>query len=241
MSNLIFSFLSFLIICTNANVSQHNPFYCFSQDPIRPQIGMFATKSTYETNRGQNIDASVSNCNPSKFWLLSRHGTRLPSKSDLGKIFEHNEKLHQGILKNYDAGRSSICASDISLIRNWRFDTNITIEIEQYLTVAGWNELKGLGERFQKAFPTILSNVYSSSDYFFRNTNRQRTLASLRAFADGLFGHNGFEQVLFEQIPDPDFLLRPHDNCPLYDEIKSARLKKKSLLKVQNIKKCYDK
>lgn len=216
-SNLFVLLLA--VILSGANVSMHNPFYCYTQDPIRPQIGMFATKSSYETNRGRSIDPNVSSCTPSKFWLLSRHGTRLPSRTDLGKIFEHNERLHAGIVSNYGKGRTSICASDMELIRNWQFDPNITLEIEQYLTTAGWNELLGLGGRYQSAFPTLLPTTYSAADYFFRTTDRQRTLASLRAFADGLFGHNGFEQVQFADVPSPDYLLRPYENCPLYSQV----------------------
>lgn len=202
-----------------ASVFMHNPFYCYSTDPIRPQIGMFATKSTYETNRGRNIDPNVSSCSPSRFWLLSRHGTRLPSSSELGNVFQYNEELHRDILRNYDAGRTSLCASDIELIRQWRFDPEITLEREQFLTPAGWNELEGLAQRYQEAFPSIFSSNYTPSDYYFRPTYKQRTQASLNAFADGLFGINAHEQVEFEELPDPDFLLRPHDNCPLYDEV----------------------
>lgn len=180
---------------------------------------MFSTKSTYETNRGQHIDSSVSSCIPSKFWMLSRHGTRLPSSSDLSKIFQYSEAIHRDVLRNYDAGKASLCASDIELIRNWRFDPNITLEREQYLTTAGWNELQGIAQRYQEAFPEVLPSTYSPNHYFFRTTYKQRTLASLRGFADGLFGFNGFEQVQFAPVPDPDYLLRPHDNCELYDEV----------------------
>lgn len=180
---------------------------------------MFATKSSYETNRGHHIDPTVSSCTPSKFWFLSRHGTRLPSKSDLENIFTYSENIHQGIVNNYEAGRTSLCASDYTLIKNWKFDPNITIEIEQFLTVAGWNELQGIAQRYKAAFPSIFPTTYSPNDYFFRTTYKQRTLASLRGFADGLFGLNGFERVEFADVPDPDLLLRPYDNCPLYDEI----------------------
>lgn len=218
LSHFLF-IISFIVISSDASVSMHNPFYCYTQDPIKPQIGMFGTKSTYETSRGRNIDPNVSTCTPTKFWLLSRHGTRLPSRSDLGRIFENNERLHREILSNYDKGKTSLCASDMELIRNWKFDPNITLDIEQYLTVAGWNELQGLGQRYQSAFPTLLSSNYSQNDYFFRTTDRQRTLASLRAFADGLFGYNGYEQVRFEDVPEEDYLLRPYDHCPLYDEV----------------------
>lgn len=180
---------------------------------------MFATKSTYETNRGRNIDPNVSSCNPSRFWLLSRHGTRLPSRGNLGRIFQYGDQLRQDILRNYDAGRTSLCASDLKLIREWRFDPSITVEQEQFLTPTGWNELEGLGQRYQKAFPSILSPTYSPNNFYFRTTDRQRTLASLSAFADGIFGVNAHQEVQFDDVPEPDLLLRPHDSCPLYDEV----------------------
>lgn len=134
-------------------------------------------------------------------------------------MLEHNERLHREVLSNYDKGRTSLCATDIQLIGNWTFDSNITQDMEQYLTVAGWNELQGLGQRYQSAFPTLLPSTYTPNDYFFRTTDRQRTLASLRAFADGIFGYNGFEQVQFEEVPQQDYLLRPYDLCPLYSEV----------------------
>lgn len=177
---------------------------------------MFSTISTYETNRGRHIDPTVSSCAPSKFWFLSRHGTRLPSVPDLNRILQLNEKLHIGILRNYDAGKSTLCAADMALIRNWRWDPNITIEFEQHLTNAGWNEFQGLAERFQAAFPEILPSTYSSQDYLFRTTGLPRTVSSLFAFADGLFGFNGHQQVEFAEITLPDVLLRPHMYCELY-------------------------
>jgi len=134
-------------------------------------------------------------------------------------MLAHHDKLHEGVLQNYRNGKSSLCSSDYELLHDWRFDTNITVDKESYLTISGWNEFVGIGQRFQAAFPTLLPANYSTRDYFFRHTDRQRTLASLRAFADGLFGYNGHEQVEFEDIADPDLLLRPHDNCPLYDNV----------------------
>ncbi|KAG5672852.1 hypothetical protein PVAND_002941 [Polypedilum vanderplanki] len=204
---------------TFSSVSQHDPFYCYSSDPIRPQVGMFATKSSYETNRGRSIDPNVSACTPAKFWLLSRHGTRLPSRGDITGILNNYERLHRDVSVNYNAGRTSLCASDFNLLQNWSFDTNITLDKEQYLTVSGWNELEGLGRRYSEAFPTLLPRNYSRNDFLFRPTYKQRTQASLKAFADGIFGHDGHIQVQFEEVPDPDFFLRPHDNCELYDEV----------------------
>lgn len=221
---------SLFFVLSNGSVSMHNPFYCYSRDPIRPQTGMFSTTSAYEINRGRNIDPSVSSCTPSKFWLISRHGTRLPSIPVLTNILEHNERLHRDILRNYESGKTSLCASDIELIRNWRFDSNVTLEIEQYLTVAGWNELQELAQRYQSALPSVLLSTYSLNDYFFRTTLTQRTIASLRAFADGLFGFNGYQQVQFEEVDEPDLLLRPNLYCPLYNEVTAIRVEQNEFL-----------
>jgi len=213
--------ISLLFVISNGSVSMHNPFYCYSEDPIRPQIGMFASETAYELVRGLSIEPSVSSCTPSKFWLFGRSGTRLPSESELRNIFEHNDTLHRNILSNYDAGRTSLCASDVALIRDWRFDPNITYDNSQYLTVAGWNEVQSIAQRYQMAFPTLLPSTYSPTDYSFRSEDLIGPISSIAAFADGLFGSNGHQQVEFENIDDPDLLLQPHSNCPLFDEINS--------------------
>lgn len=220
-SIVILVVLSLTFRWTAAGVSMHDPYYCYSQDLIRPQVGMFSSITSYETVRGHNsVDPNVSTCTPTKFWLISRHGTRLQSLAQLQSILQHNERLHRDIISNYEAGRSSLCASDMALLRNWHFDPNITLEMEQALTVAGWNEFQGLAQRYQAAFPTLLPSTYSTNDYFFRTTHTARTLGSMRAFADGLFGFNGYQQVVFENVPTPDLLLRPHDFCPLLNEVR---------------------
>lgn len=77
--------------------------------------------------------------------------------------------------------------------------------------------MKNIAQRYQRYFPTLLPTTYDRNRITFRHTDRQRTQATTRAFADGIFGYNGYQQVVVEQIPNPDRLLRPHDGCPLYD------------------------
>lgn len=74
-----------------------------------------------------------------------------------------------------------------------------------------------IARRYQQAFPTLLPSVYNPARFTFRHTDRQRTQATVRAFMDGIFGFNGHQQVFVEPVPSPDRLLRPHDDCPLYD------------------------
>lgn len=210
---------SVFFVLSSGSVSMHNPFYCHAEDPIRPQTQMFAQETPYETVRGRVIDATVSTCTPSKFWLIGRSGLRSPPNDELRLILEHSETLHGNILRNYDLGRTSLCASDIALIRDWKFDPNITYENEQYLTVAGWNEVQQIAQRYQSAFPTLLPSNYSLSNYVFRSLGQRGTISSIAAFADGLFGYKGHQQVAFEEIDDPDYLLAPSNNCPLFINI----------------------
>lgn len=139
-------------------------------------------------------------------------------------ILDNYERLHRVVVDNYDSGRTSLCASDISLIRNWTFDPNNTLEVSQHLTSSGWNELEDLAQRFQAAFPSILSSKYSPNDFLFRSTNVQRTEASLRVFADGLFSVNGSDQVRFEDVPERDAFLLPQTNCPLWNNVTSTQI-----------------
>lgn len=69
----------------------------------------------------------------------------------------------------------------------------------------------------QRYFPTLLPRTYSPNQYRFQHTDRQRTQATVRAFADGLFGENMYRTVNMPTPPNPDHLLRPHDDCPAYD------------------------
>jgi len=101
-----------------------------------------------------------------------------------------------------------LCPEDLALITNWSLDKNVTESYAEFLAVAGWNELQKIAARYQKAFPTLLPATYSPESYFFRHSDTQRTQASFRAFADGLFGDDGHLQVTPGSIPERDLLLR---------------------------------
>lgn len=127
------------------------------------------------------------------------------------------QTLKDKVIAAHNESRGSLCQSDFDLIKEWQLDPNITAEKEQFLTVSGWNEMKGIAKRYQQAFPTLLSTTYARNRFTFRHTDRQRTKATVFAFADGVFGDN--QEVALEPLLDPDRLLRPYDYCPLYDEV----------------------
>lgn len=49
-----------VLFVVEAQVSMHNPTYCYSSDPIRPQNGMHSSQSSYEAIRRNAVDPSVS-------------------------------------------------------------------------------------------------------------------------------------------------------------------------------------
>lgn len=138
--------------------------------------------------------------------MYSRHGTRLPSSSDTQRMNVIHESLRNRVIVNYEAGRTQLCQQDFENIRAWSINPNVTADRNSELVEAGWNELRGLGARFHAAFPSILPSSYNQSLFLFRATDRQRTVASLQAFAEGVFGE--WENVQFEALTDPDLLMR---------------------------------
>lgn len=140
--------------------------------------------------------------------MYSRHGTRLPGSSDTRRMVELQNSLKANVIANYEAGLTQLCRQDYENIVNWTLNENVTVDRNSELVQTGWDELRGLAERFQAAFPTILPAGYNQSLFLFRATDRQRTIASLQAFAEGLFGEGGWENVQFTPHTEPDFLLR---------------------------------
>lgn len=92
------------------------------------------------------------------------------------------------------------------------------IENASLVTEAGIIALQNIARRFQGVLPNVLLATYTSAHYHFRHTWSRRTNASIRAFATGLFGVAGAENVVYESVPEIDWFLRPFDFCPLYSE-----------------------
>ena len=208
-----------LALSVNALVLVNNPFYCFSEDPIRPQFAMFGTETAYaEIPIPKVINPIVSQCKPSRLWYLGRHGTRFPAAMEGDNLLSEVDTIAVDILQNYESSKTTLCPSDAELIRNWKFNYNFASNTSAEMVEAGWEELKYLSSRLQKAFPTLLPNHYSSEKYFFRHSPSPRTLSSAKIFAAGLFGSS--ENVNYEVGGLPDLYLLPFLNCPSWSKFK---------------------
>lgn len=140
--------------------------------------------------------------------MYSRHGSRLPGSSDTSRMLAINESLKSRVVENYEAGRTQLCRQDFENIQEWTMNPNVTVGRNSELVQTGWDELRNLAQRFQTAFPTILPASYNRSLFLFRATDRQRTVASLQGFAEGLFGASEWQSIQFEPLTNPDLLLR---------------------------------
>ena len=83
--------------------------------------------------------------------------------------------------------------------------------------------MNNIGRRYQQRFPIVLNSTYSRERYLFRHADTQRSLASISAFAGGLFGDNGWLDVVFEPIPENDTFLRSIQTCPLFTQTVAAQ------------------
>lgn len=187
------------------------PEYCYSTDALRPQNIHMNTKTAYQLVRGRQAANVPSGCTPSKFWLLARHGTRLPSTSTIQKM-EGLSKYQAEIINNYANGgqpeNGGLCEGDLALLSNWRWDTNISSTMNQYLTLQGWNDLKWLAEHYKTQYPQLLGGSFSADKFHFRHTNTQRAEASYQGFVDGLFGDNAHKGIPAPLLPEQDTFLR---------------------------------
>lgn len=131
------------------------------------------------------------------------------SCDELPKLTEFAFKqIRENILRNRDLGRTTLCEQDVALLRQWQPSANLTAATAGLLTVEGWNTMENLARRFQKAFPTLLPTTYNQTLFRFRHTQLQRTVGSVQAFADGLFGLNGHQSVIYDEVPARDTLIR---------------------------------
>lgn len=211
-------FLFALASLASAEVSLHDPHYCYSTDPIRPQLGMFSSRTNYDNTHGNSLNIPLSTCTPVRLWMFARGGSRLPSAGDIRDSQSHYQQDRDDVVNSDDLGRTTMCRLDADRIRNWSWNSTVTEERAQELTDTGFNELSDLAQRLQAAFPQVLNRTYVQSQFRFRHSYRERTEDSAMAIANGLFGHTN---IVLEITPEVDRFTRPIDHCPLHAEVNS--------------------
>lgn len=193
--------------------------YCYSTDPIQAQRYEFESKTAYEWAKGKNIDFTLPGCRPNKLYMFIRHGTRYPVDEEFEEIPLAKE-VHADFIINYREGRAppqgALCPTDRTLLESWKWNESITIDIADFLTPQGFEDLRGIGETFKPLIQQITPLTYDPSRFEFRHTDTQRTNESFRGFFEGLFGRGSSVNQPSPPSFNPDMLLRPYDTCEPY-------------------------
>ncbi|XP_076171851.1 multiple inositol polyphosphate phosphatase 1 [Ptiloglossa arizonensis] len=201
--------------------------YCYSTDE-HPYLNA-GTKTAYHYIHGLITNTSVPNCKPVQIWMLARHGTRNPGSDEIRNMRHELPKLQSSIIENHEKrGTGSLCKQDIENLKTWKINSKLTKKKSKHLTKQGKKDLKFLAERYKDYFPELLQ--YDSVDeleskYVFRATSTQRTVGSMNAFINGLFGNVILNNT--EVVPtDEDTLLKIYKICkPWLESINNASTK----------------
>ncbi|XP_051859555.1 multiple inositol polyphosphate phosphatase 1-like [Drosophila albomicans] len=150
--------------------------YCFKTDPKRPQTLEFSSKSVYNRVSGHDAEKfNVPGCKATKMWIYHRHGTRLMEKDDIEKSKRLGE-LRDLIKGNYDKMQTSpdtntLCDADLDELQKWRWNSSITVDLDEHLTEQGYEDLRNSAKRYQSYYPELLPRTYNSTYYRVRNQN----------------------------------------------------------------------
>ncbi|XP_075978176.1 multiple inositol polyphosphate phosphatase 1-like [Anticarsia gemmatalis] len=176
--------------------------------------GLFASKTPYDTIRGDIRDQPVpNNCQAVSVWSLHRHGNRNPGKS-VTVGMQLVASMKNEIIASYEAGNSQLCAQDIDNFKVWAW--NETLETSQsYLTGTGYEELYDIGSRIREKYPHLLQGT--ADQFYFRPTNEQRTITSCMAFAHGLTDGVNLNVTVDDALLRDD-VIRPYENCDRYQQ-----------------------
>ncbi|XP_046406348.1 multiple inositol polyphosphate phosphatase 1-like [Ischnura elegans] len=185
--------------------------YCYQTDK-EPYLH-FATKTAYEFVFQEKDPEEIPGCEPAQVWMLARHGTRNPSKDELGLLQELNP-LRDEILRNHEARRNGeLCYPDKENLKKWQLKTGKTMA--STLATQGKTDMALLGSRMRMNFPSLFREGYREDRYVFRHTQKERTRESAEIFAKSIFGH---DKVKPEGVKN-DGLIKSYSNCTTWEEL----------------------
>ena len=171
------------------------------------RVKALGTKTPYAYGHGNLQDIDLP-CPAEKIWLLSRHGTRYPSKQGIKLM---NEVIPT-ILENIDESKTKLCPEDLKLMNEW--NSNAVENQAKNLHPEGELELLNLGENYQNFLPDLLNEDYHDQDYSWRSTKTQRTKESLFYFATGMFGKQvAYNVKYFVSNTSFDPIIRFYKGC----------------------------
>lgn len=77
------------------------------------------------------------------------------------------------IVNNYRTLRTqpdtdALCSEDLLALQFWKWNSSITVDLEQHLVQQGYEDLRGTAKTYQLYYPTVLPKNYNDSYYLVR-------------------------------------------------------------------------
>lgn len=174
-------------------------------------------------------DSETETCVPVNIYTVLRHGTRYPGKDDIVTFHLFLSRL-----------KASSINPDYEYLKDEPQD-RFTVDKAYILVEEGFKEMSDIASRIKTRFPSLYINSSSLLfDSSFQSTDIDRTHDSAKGFITGFvedctFGeaNQGVIDVscltddgdrisakVFWYPTEGDFLMEPHENCQLYNELK---------------------
>lgn len=94
--------------------------------------------------------------------------------------------IRENVISSYKSGKSSLCAQDVENLQNWKAD-NKMLDKTNFLTEEGTQELIGIANRLQQAFPSLLRDL---KDGIYKLSSAEGLMEeSAELFVKGFHGH----------------------------------------------------
>lgn len=79
-------------------------------------------------------------------------------------------QIRDQVIENYEQRKTkpdmgALCDADYQSLKNWRWDSNVTGDYNEFLTVQGWNDLKFMAKHYQRILPNVLENIYTPEKF----------------------------------------------------------------------------
>ncbi|CAL4073625.1 unnamed protein product, partial [Meganyctiphanes norvegica] len=160
----------------------------------------------------RKFESETGMCKAQQVWLLTRHGTRYPTKNDMGRLMEYLPKLSQQIAENHQQGRGCLEEDDISQLASWV--APYSARDREQLQETGYDELYEIGQHWKEMFPELFSVPYSPEKFKIEFTVKNRTGQSAYHFLRGMFGEDAVGEIEMPKPYEPNFILRFYKACP---------------------------
>ncbi|KAM3959180.1 multiple inositol polyphosphate phosphatase 1 [Aphomia sociella] len=177
---------------------------------------MFGSKTAYLfANHALNNNKihEIPGCQPTAFWLASRHGSNNPEATEITKL-QQLTNLRNNIINNYKSGSfknsdRAICSSDVSLLERWQWNSYINTTFAEGLSSEGYMSTQQLARAWKHRYPGLITS--NPHDYMIKFVDEPLYSASYKALTDGLFGVPNEGSDIPKE--NDENMLRPYKFC----------------------------